>query len=142
MDKELKRQIILDNYQNPFHKSIPEDNNYLKVNSNNVNCIDNIDLYILFDGSTIKDICFEGEACAITTSSTSIMIQNLRGKTVSDAIEYIDNFSNMIEEKPYDKELLNDAIVYDEIYKQASRKTCATLPYKGIKKILEEKTLS
>ena len=36
------------------------------------------------------------------------------------------------------KEVLNNALVYDEIYKQNSRKTCAFLPYKGIREALDK----
>ena len=47
MDKELKRSIILDNYQNPYHKERKESNDdYIKLNSRNISCIDNLDLYI------------------------------------------------------------------------------------------------
>ena len=139
MDNELKRQIIMDNYQNPFNFEVPGGKEYLKINSHNLNCIDNIDLYILFDKDIIKDIRFNGEACAITTSSTSIMIKSLIGKTIPEALEFINNFENMIEEAEYNKELLNEAIVYDEIYKQQNRKTCAILPYKGLKEVLMNK---
>ena len=38
----------------------------------------------------------------------------------------------MINEKDYNKDILKDAIVYDNIYKQNSRKSCAYLPYRGI----------
>ena len=38
----------------------------------------------------------------------------------------------------FNEELLNEAIVYDNIYKQANRKHCALLPYLGIKKALEQ----
>lgn len=137
MDSNLKREIIMENYQNPFNKDSSINENYLLVNSNNESCIDDINLYLLMDKDVIKDICFTGEACAISTSSTSIMIKNLIGKTKKDALEYIENFENMINEKEYNKEVLKDALVYDEIYKQKSRKTCALLPYTGIKKILK-----
>ena len=43
MDPEIKRTIILDNYQNPRNMGIGDDG-YIKVNSNNVSCIDNIDV--------------------------------------------------------------------------------------------------
>ena len=42
----------------------------------------------------------------------------------------------MVDEKEYDSNILNEANVFDEIYKQANRKTCATLPYKGILKAI------
>lgn len=138
MNEEVKREIIMEHYQNPLHRHISE--GYDKVNTNNESCIDNIDLYINVEDNTIKDISFEGEACAISISSTSIMISNLIGKKVEEALEYINNFENMINEKEYNKELLKEALVYDEIYKQNSRKSCAFLPYRGIRKALEKYT--
>ena len=138
MDENLKREIILEHYQNPINKEATNDKKYIKVNTNNESCIDNLDIYILVEDDTIKDIKFDGEACAISTSSTSIMIKNLIGKSIKDAKDYIKNFDNMINEKTYDKEVLNEALVYDEIYKQANRKHCAILPYLGIIKALDE----
>ena len=134
MDKELKRQIILDNYQFPFNKEIPN-NTYTKINSNNESCIDNIDIY--FKGNDVlEDIKFHGEACAISTSATSIMLRNLIGKNKDEARVLIENYENMINELPYDKELLHDLIVYDEIYLQPNRKTCALIPVKAIKEYI------
>ena len=39
----------------------------------------------------IVDIRFDGEACAISTSATSIMIRSLVGKTVKEAINILEN---------------------------------------------------
>lgn len=138
MNTEFKREIILDNFQNPFNKDGNDELNYEKVNSNNESCIDNIDIYVKIENNIIKDIRFNGEACAISTASTSIMLKNIIGKTIKEALNYINNFDNMINEKEYNEEQLNEAIAFDEIYKQQNRKTCVTLPYVGIKKILEK----
>ena len=133
MDKEMKRSIILDNYQNPYHRERHDcDNNYIKLNSRNISCIDNIDLYIKVDKDIIKEIYFEGEACVISISSTSIMSRLLEGKTIDEALEIISNYMDMIEEKEYREELLEDAIVYDDVAKQPSRKKCATLSRQGV----------
>lgn len=141
MDKELRRSIILDNYQNPYHKERKDNNNdYFKLNSRNVSCIDNIDLYIKMDGDIIKEIYFDGEACVISISSTSIMSRLLEGKTIDEAIDIISNYSDMIEEKDYNEDILEEAVVYDDVAKQPSRKTCATLSWRGLyKKLLELK---
>lgn len=138
MDEEVKREIILEHYQNPLNRKRMDDKDYIKVNSRNSSCIDNLDFYVKIEDNIIKDITFEGEACAISISSTSIMIENLIGKTLQEAKEYINNFDNMLHEKDYNKELLKDALVYDEIYKQNSRITCAYLPYKGITEAIKE----
>lgn len=137
MDSNIKRSIILDNYQDPKNKGIPNDDNYIKINSNNVSCIDNIDIYVKLDNDIISDIKYEGEACVIAISSTSILSDLIIGKNLDDAKELLDNYFNMIEERDYDKELLGDACVYDDVYKQPSRKTCATLFARGISKILK-----
>ena len=138
MDKELKREILYDNYSNPKNKEEVNDSSYIYENANNASCIDNINLYVKIDDNVIKDIKFNGEACAISTASTSIMIKELIGKTIDEALFFIENFDNMTHEKQYDSSLFNEAIVFDEIYKQQNRITCATLPYIGLMKVLKE----
>ena len=59
--------------------------------------------------------------------------------TLEEANIFIDNFNNMIYEKEYDHELMGEALAFDEICKQESRKTCATLPYRGLAKIITDK---
>lgn len=136
MEKELKREIILDNYQNPFHKETPN-GDYIKVNTNNESCIDNLDIYFDVCDGVINDIYFNGEACAISTSATSIMLKNLVGKNVLEARLIIENYKKMINEEEYDRNLLKDLVVYDDIYLQPNRKTCALLPAKAVDKLLD-----
>ena len=139
MNPELKRSIILDNYQNPINRGrCDDDKDYIKQNSRNVSCIDNIDLYIKIKDNVIEDIKFEGEACVISISSSSIMSNTLIGKTVDEALEIINNYENMIEEKDYNRDILEDAIVYDDVYKQPSRKKCATLSWRGLEEVLKK----
>ena len=137
MDSELRREIILDNYTNPFHKETKSDG-YLYANANNISCIDNINIFVKLDGDKIVDAYFDGEACAISTASTSIMIKKIIGMTLSEAENFIHNFDNMVYEKEYEEESLGEALAFNEIYKQESRKTCATLPFRGLEKIIKE----
>ena len=137
MDSNLKRSIILDHYQAPRNRGLIEDDSYIKVDTNNESCIDEIYLMVKIEDGIIKDARFDGEACAICTSSTSIMVDTIMGKTIEEAKEILTNFSNMIDEKKYDKEILEEAIVYDDIYKQPSRKKCALLPWWGLEKAIK-----
>ncbi|MDE6141023.1 MAG: SUF system NifU family Fe-S cluster assembly protein, partial [Bacilli bacterium] len=131
-------EIILDNYSRPFNRGADNTEGYIKVNSNNESCIDNIDLYLQIEDNIIKDIKFDGEACAISTASTSIMIKNMIGKSIDEIEKYIDNFEAMLNEEPYEDVDFNEAVVFDETYKQGNRRTCVTLPYKGIKKAIKK----
>ena len=137
MDADTKREIILDYYSNPFNKETKTDG-FIKANGNNISCIDDINIFIKLNNDVIEEAYFDGEACAISTSSTSIMLKNIIGKTINEALAFASNFENMVNEEEYDKEALNEAIVYDEIYKQQNRKGCATLPYVALKKAIEK----
>ena len=138
MDKELKREIILDNYQNPFHKDELVDDSFVKINTNNESCIDNLDIYFKVEDDIIVDAHFNGEACAISTSATSIMIKSLIGKTKEEIINILENYEAMLDEKDYDKDLLGELNVYDEIYKQPNRKKCALLPFESLRKVIDK----
>ena len=138
MEPEIKRNIILDHYQNPRNKGLTGNKDYKTINMNNESCIDEVNLEIKVENGIIKDIKFDGEACAICTSSTSIMTDTLIGKTTEEAKKILQNFLNMLDEKPYDKEMLEEAIVYDDIHKQPNRKKCALLSWWGIEKLLNE----
>jgi len=138
MNEEFKREIIIDNYQNPMNKELIDDDSYLKVNQASESCIDNLDFMMKIEDNIVKDIRFDGEACAISTSATSIMIRLLIGKSVSEVKKILMNYKNMIEEKEYDKDLLKDLNIYDNISKQANRIKCALLPMVAINKMLDQ----
>lgn len=138
MDNNLKRSIILENYQNPQNKGLIDDETYKKINMNNESCIDELNLQVKIEDDKIKDIKFDGEACAICISSASIMTNVLIGKKIEEVENILKNFLNMIDERPYDKEILEEAIVYDDIHKNPNRKKCALLSWWGIEKILNE----
>ena len=138
MDDNLKREIIIDNYQNPLNKELIDDNSYLSVNQASESCIDNLDFMMKIEDGFIKDIRFDGEACAISTSATSIMIRKLIGRSVEEVRKILTNYQNMIMEKDFDKELLGELSVYDNISKQPNRIKCALLPMEAINKMLME----
>ena len=137
MDRELKRSIILDNYQSPNKKYISGED-YIKINTRNVSCIDNLDIYLKVNNNVIEDVTFEGEACVISISSTNILINLIIGKTKEEGIYIIDNYLKMINEEEYDKDVLRELLVFDDTSKQPSRIKCATLSANGIKEFLEK----
>ena len=136
MDNNLKRTIILEHYQNPKNKGLIDDDSYTSVNMNNESCIDEIDLMVKIVDDKIVDIRFDGEACAICTSATSVMIETLLGKSIKEAKEILKNYEYMIDEKEYNSSILESANIYSDIAKQPNRKKCALLSWWGIKKVI------
>ena len=137
MNSELKREIIFDNYKEPTNRGLVEDSSYLKTNTHSDSCIDNLDFMMKIENNIIKDIRFDGEACAISTSCASIMIKSFIGKSVDEVRSILTNYINMINEKEYDSSILGELNVYDEISKQPNRKNCALLPMNAVEKMLE-----
>ena len=138
MDENLRKNIILEHYNNPVNKGLVKEDGYIKVNMNSSTCIDNLDFMVKIENGVIKDARFDGEACAISTSASSIMMNLIIGKTIKEAEEIIENYEAMIDERKYDEDVLQEAIVFNEIYKQANRKKCALLPFEGLKKIIAQ----
>ncbi len=137
-DPSFQRQVILENYKKPSNRGLVEDGTYGKVHMDSESCIDDIYIQIKLEDNIIKDIKFDGEACTISTASASIMTKLLINKTVENAIAIIDNYNNMIFEKPYDSSVLEEANVFQTIYKQPNRIKCALLPWDGVSKLLKE----
>lgn len=131
-----EREIIIKHYTNPINRLKKEEEGYRHVEANNSSCVDHIDLYVKIENDTIVDLTFFGEACAIAISSSSLMIENLLGKTIQEAEEYIYEFFNMLSQKPFKKEVLKDAGAYANIVPNTHRVTCAALPLEALKKAL------
>lgn len=138
MDPKLKRDIILDHYQNPVNRGLTDEEGYIRVNTRNSSCVDNIDMMVKIENDVVVDARFDGEACAICTSATSMLVRAILGKNMDEVVKIVDNFSRMINEKEYDEDVLGELIVYDDIYKQPSRKRCALLPCESIEKVVEK----
>ena len=139
MDQNMKREIILDNYQNPKNRGLVDNSEYQVSDMDNESCIDHVTVQALIKNDIIEDVRFDGEACAICTSSASIMTGVIKGKKVDDAKEVITNFSNMINNLEYDPDKLEEASVYSDIANQPNRKKCALLSWWAIDEILNRR---
>ncbi len=134
MDNNFKRELMIDNCNNPYHKRKIETKDFIKANTNNESCIDNIDLYVKVENDVIVDAYFDGEACAVTTSATSIMLRKIIGKSLEEARVIMREYFKMINEEDYQDEVLGELNIYQDISKQPSRKKCALLPFQTLEK--------
>lgn len=137
MNSELKRELMIEHFNNPVNKGLKNDPSYIKEDKNNSSCIDHFTIELKLNGDVVEDIRFDGEACAIATSSLSIAISKLIGKTKEEALNIIDNYNKMIMNEEYDSSVLEELIIYKDISKQPARVKCATIGINGIKDILE-----
>ncbi len=101
-------------------------------------CIDDIYVQSRIEEGIVKDVRFDGVACTISTASTSIMSELLRGKSIAQAREIIRNYFAMIDQQDYDEALLEEAVAFANVGKQANRIKCATIGWKAMEEMLAE----
>ena len=137
-DASILRELIMDHYQYPHNHKLVKDGRYLSRHMASDSCIDDITVQSDIEDGIIKDIQFDGVACTISTASTSMMTDLLIGKTVEEAIAIIDEYNKMIEGKEYDADILEEAVAFQNVYKQANRIKCATIGWNAIKEMIDE----
>ncbi|MBR2758263.1 MAG: SUF system NifU family Fe-S cluster assembly protein, partial [Exiguobacterium sp.] len=96
----LYRQVIMDHYKNPRNRGVIEDG--VTVDLNNPTCGDSLRLQLQVEDDIVKDAKFEGEGCSISLASASMMTQIVKGKTVEEALQLANIFSEMVQGKEYD----------------------------------------
>lgn len=137
LSQEMMREIIMDHYSNPRNYREEKDESYHTVFMDSTSCIDKIYVQAKIENDVLVDVCWHGVGCAIAKSSTSIMSELLLGKTIEEANEIISNYLAMIQEKEYDPDILEEAIVFMNTSRQAARIKCATIGWNGMTQILE-----
>src|SRR5258708_40152873 len=125
---ELYQQVILEHSKSPrnFHKL---ENANRTAQGHNPLCGDNISLYLLMDGDTIKDISFQGSGCAISKASASILTTALKGKTKPEVKTLFDKVRQMVTTGGVDGEDLGKLAVFAGVHKFPARVKCAIVPW-------------
>ncbi len=134
----MMREIIMDHYTSPAHKGTPSGEGYDKIHTDSVNCIDDFDVYVKSENGVIVDALWDGVACTISSSSTDILCEQVIGLDSQKAHYMIEQYLNMIEEKPYDDSVLNEALVFVNTGKQAARIHCATMGWTALDELLKK----
>lgn len=137
-DPMVLRELIMDHYQYPRNHELVDDASYASKHMASDSCIDDITVQSKIEDGVIQDIRFDGVACTISTASTSMMTDLLKGRTVDEANVIIGNYFNMIDAKEYDPDVLEEAVAMKNVYKQANRIKCATIGWKAIREMIDE----
>ena len=97
--KELYQEIILDHGKNPRNKGKCVGYSH-DAQAHNPLCGDKVHVYLKLDSEKkIMDMSFEGEGCAISLASASILTETLKGKELSFTKKVSEDFLNMVKNK-------------------------------------------
>ena len=137
---DVYNDLIMEHSMNSYNKKQLENPDY-EEKGHNPNCGDEITLELKLDGNKINDLAFLGHGCAISQSSTSIMIDTLKGKTIDEAKEIIKTFIEMIKRETTDEEKLKkleDAIAFRNVSNMPARVKCALLAWHTMEDMLNK----
>ena len=94
--KELYQEIILDHGKNPRNKGMCNQFNH-DAQGHNPLCGDKVHVYLkINDDNKVEDVSFEGEGCAISLASASILTETIKGKEFNQVKKIIEDFLNLI----------------------------------------------
>ena len=137
---QLYTDLILEHNQDKRNKhELAEFTN--SEHGHNPSCGDDLTLQIDVKDGVIKDAAYTGSGCAISQASASMMIDLIKGKTVEEALHYVDLFLGMIKKELTDDaelEELEDAMALKNISNMPARVKCAVLAWHTLKEALNK----
>jgi nitrogen fixation NifU-like protein len=131
----LYQEVILDHYKHPEHKGLSEQRD-VQVHHVNLSCGDEITLNLTVRNNRISDLSWDGNGCAISMASVSMMSSLLNGKTLEESAPILNSFLALMQSKGTDNGdeiLLEDAVVFAGVSKYPLRIKCALLGWMAFK---------
>ena len=136
---DLYQEVILDHGKNPRNFRVMEDANRAAEGLNPL-CGDHFTLQVkVDDGGVIRDVAFQGQGCAISRASASLMTQAVKGKPVNEATALFDKVHQLVTEGPekVDAAALGKLAVLSGVSQFPTRVKCASLAWHTLKSALE-----
>ena len=133
--RELYQEVILDHNKRPRNFRVPDPVNR-KAEGYNPLCGDKITVFLYVEGDTIKDLGFQGQGCAISKASASMMTDALKGKTLDEANAFFEQFHAMVT-APANSDVHTDTLgklaVLSGVREYPMRVKCASLAWHTMK---------
>ena len=143
--RELYQQVILDHNKSPRNFKKMKDHNHFAEGFNPL-CGDHFDIYVKLEDDKIADVSFQGQGCAISKSSASIMTSIVKGMNLKDAEVLFEKFHDLVtgKIKGDDVEELGKLAVFEGVQEFPARVKCASLAWHTLHAALkdENKTVS
>ncbi len=132
--RDLYQEVILDHNKSPRNFGKPTEHTHHAEGFNPL-CGDHLQMFLKIEDDIIKDVKFEGEGCAISKATASLMTSELKGKTTEEAQHLFDKFLSVVTsdiDSPIDPELGKLSVIAG-VREFPVRVKCATLAMHTIK---------
>ncbi len=137
--RDLYQEVILDHNKHPRNFRSVEPHSH-QADGYNPLCGDRVTIQLSVEGGVIAHIGFQGDGCAISTASASLMTEALEGRTVEEAQALFDQFHDLVtRDDAYPEAALGKIAVLAGVRDYPMRVKCATLAWHTLHAALAEK---
>ena len=127
---DLYQQVILDHCKHPRNfGELP--NPTCSAQGHNPLCGDQLRLFLVMDGDTIKDISFTGSGCCISKASASLLTESVKGHNKTDVQQMFDQVHDMVTTGDF-KGDVGKLTVFAGVHKFPARVKCAILAWHAV----------
>lgn len=127
--RDLYQEVIFDHYKKPHNCHALADANHVAHGHNRL-CGDQLTVYLQLEGNVIRDLSFEGNGCAISTASASLMTDALKGKPLDEVKQIFEDFHHMVTHDDAEPDpALGKLEVLAGVREFPARVKCATLAW-------------
>jgi nitrogen fixation NifU-like protein len=123
---DLYRDVILDHNRRPRNFGALEAAD-ASVEGFNPMCGDRLTVQLKMSGDAIEDIRFEGEGCAISTASASLMTEAVKGRTRADALALFERVHDLLTDDAASGDELGKLAALSGVREYPARVKCASL---------------
>jgi nitrogen fixation NifU-like protein len=136
--KALYQEVIIDHNRHPrnCHRLADADR---VADGFNPLCGDRLTVYLKLRDGVIADAAFEGEGCAISVASASLMTEHLKGKTEAEAQAVFDRFRALVMGEEEADTGLDKLVVLAGVKEFPARVKCATLAWHTLTAALKDR---
>lgn len=138
--KDLYQEVIVEHSKNPRNfgklEGAPHAEGF------NPLCGDHLTLYVKLAGDKVEQVAFEGNGCAISKASASLMTQAAKGKTKQELLALFEKVHGLLTHGPggaVKPEELGKLAVLSGVWEFPARVKCASLAWHTLKSVLEGK---
>jgi nitrogen fixation NifU-like protein len=133
---DLYRDVILDHFRSP-RGTRPLDRPDLAQEGYNPLCGDEVKLELHLEDGHIEDVSVHGHGCSISVASGSLLVEQLKGKTLAESRRILSAFKAMLHgDGPPDEDLLGDLVALEGVKNFPVRIKCALLPWTTLEQAL------
>jgi nitrogen fixation protein NifU and related proteins len=139
--RELYQELILDHGKRPRNFGPLEGATHDAVGHNPL-CGDRITLHVRMDGDKVSDVKFEGQGCAISQASASLMTDAIKGRPIGEAMALFRKVTAMVTGRDGEADHEGDVelgklAVFEGVRQYPMRVKCATLAWHTLHNALE-----